>query len=303
MTTPSVGMAQYCSCKRSKEHLHYSTKHDTSVRSGLALVLLIEGLSFVSGSVQGSIRVYLAQNEITAYDYVTRRIAEATAPYEGLNILAMGLELLVVLLLILSAATLHSTTTRGLHRVTVYGAVLAFLAKWGAYTLYDIRTTQAVSLLNFEPYLLRTANNVQSLFAAEAGFWGSSAFYSVTILLSLMLLGLLAFAAWELHTRKIVSVWPSMQLSIEGVEPAAPAAIPASVPTMTPSVVVEHAKFCESCGSQMPAQTTICSTCGHRSGSELLAAQSKSTKFCRFCGAKIPRDSEFYEECGKRLVS
>lgn len=269
MSAPSVIVSEQCSsCKRTTPHLHYSSNHDTAVLSSLFLILLAEGLSFVSGAVNGSIKLYLAPDQIYAYTEVNRRIAEAMAPFQGVYYLGMGIELLTVLLLIMGAATLHSTTTQVLHRVTVYGAVVAFLVSRAALTLYYVKRTQVISALGIDPDLLRTANHVQSRFAAEAGFFGSSAFYILSILLPLILLFLLAFAAWELYTKKIVSVWQPTSMDVSLPPPPAP----------------EPARPVIETGSVVP---TIAST--------------KPTKFCRFCGAKIVRDSKFCEECGMNL--
>lgn len=266
MSAPSVIVSEQCSsCKRTTLHLHYSSNHDTAVLSSLFLILLAEGLSTISGAVNGSIKLYLAPDQIYAYEEVNRRIAEAMAPFQGMYYLGVGIELLTVLLLIMGAATLHSTTQQRVHRATVYGAVVAFLSRWGAYTLYDVKRTQVTSALGIDPDLLRTANDVQSRFAAEAGFWSSSAFYILSILLALILLFLLAFAAWELYTRKIVSVWQPTPTDLS--RPPAPAPEPARPVT-----------------EQAIAKPTV------------------PTKFCRHCGAKIPRDSMFCEECGKKLA-
>jgi ribosomal protein L40E len=203
-----------------------------------------------------------------AYDYLTRETAKAIAPYEIWNIVAMGADLLLLLLLIVSAATLYSTTKQTFHRLAVYGAVVAFLARWGAYTLYENLVTQAVSQLRLESGLLSTANEVEARFVAAAGFWDSQAYYLTIILLSLIFLVLIAFASWELYTEKIVSVWPSMQPTVGTVEPVAPVVISAPPLSVVPSVEAKQAE----------------------------------TKFCRKCGAKIPRDSVFCEECGAKLV-
>jgi ribosomal protein L40E len=242
--------------------------HEGAVRLSLAFVLVLEGLSFISGYVKASVTLYLSNDETTAYDYLTREMAKATAPYEIWNTIALGAELLVVLLLIMSVATLHSTTKQAFHRVAVYGALVAFLAKWGAYALYDNLVTQAVGRLKLESGLLSTANEVQARFVAAWGFWGSQAYDSLTVLLSLIFLVLLAFAVWELYMEKVVSVWPSMQPTVGTVEPLAPIAMPASAQTNAPSAEAKQAE----------------------------------TKFCRYCGARIIRDSKFCEECGTKLT-
>jgi hypothetical protein len=229
---------------------------------------MIEGLAFISDYVKASVRLYLSNDETTAYNYFTREIAKATAPYEVWNAIAMGADLLLVLFLIIGAATLHSTTKQALHRVYgVYGALVAFLARWGAYALYYYLVMQAMSGLNLESGLFERGQQVQARFVAAAGFWNSQAYNLVMILLALILLVLLAFAAWELHMEKVVSVWPSMQPTVGTVEPLPPIAIPASAQTVAPSVEAKA-----------------------------------ETKFCRHCGAKILRDSAFCEECGGKLT-
>jgi hypothetical protein len=269
MSAISVVASSRCRCGRATSHIHYSTNHDRATRASLVILLLTEGLSFLAAYVRASVRLYLASGQIDAYQYVSGRMAEATAPYAYLNTLAMGLEVLLVFLLIAAAATLHSGEMRDLHRVTVYGAVVVFLSRWTASTLYVGRTTQAVAALNIDPDTLRTANDVQSQFAAQAGFWQSQTFNLLTIALSLLFLALAVFAAWELHAMKVVSVWPSVQPGVATMEPTAvvPLAVAPAPPALEPP-----------------------------------APQSASTKFCRFCGAKILRDSGYCEECGKRLT-
>jgi hypothetical protein len=267
LSTPRIAGRMAPCCRRITPHLHYSSNHDAAVKSSLALILVFEGLGLTSGAVKDSIRLNLAPYAISAYEYVMKQIAEAIAPYHWMYDLGAGMELLTILLLIMGAATLHSTTKQRLHRVTVYGAVLALLARWAASALYYIKTTQVLSVLNIDPDLLRTANDVQSSFAAEAGFWGSSAFNILSSLLLLIVSVLLAFAAWQLYSNRVVSVWPSMQPTVGTVEPVAPVAMPASAQMMAPSVEAKA-----------------------------------ETKFCRYCGAKILRDSKFCEECGGKLT-
>jgi len=84
MNAPSAGVSQQCRCKRSKEHLHYSSNHDFFIRLALVVFLAVEGLAFVKGSVEGSTLLLLYREEESAYGLVSAFVRELAAPYEYL---------------------------------------------------------------------------------------------------------------------------------------------------------------------------------------------------------------------------
>jgi len=59
MSAPSSIVSQRCSCKRGKEHLHYSSRHGVFVEYGLVLPVFTEALSFIQRFVKGSTTIFL----------------------------------------------------------------------------------------------------------------------------------------------------------------------------------------------------------------------------------------------------
>jgi hypothetical protein len=261
--------AQQCSCKRIQQHLHYSSNHDFSVKSGLISFLLAEGVSFVAGYVKGSTRVYLPSGQISAYNAVMSKTAELTAPYQYLSWMAGFEELAVLILGIAAIATLHSIKGRATHLGFIVGVIVLFCVHYVTYTYYLQLTQQALSQLPsiFYTDTLTTAQSVEEALYSECGFWCTSAVDWLVIVFSLVSVGL--FIAASL-TSRVVSVW----------QPAVVAAAPVAAPA--PAWVPEEPRLAPATVTPQPAIPT---------------------KFCRFCGAKIPRDSKFCEECGAKIAS
>jgi RNA polymerase subunit RPABC4/transcription elongation factor Spt4 len=304
MSAPSAIISQWCSCKRTTPHLHYSSNHDFFVKLGLICFLFVEGLSFISGMVKGSTLLYLTSNEQICYEAVTRAAGTLIAPYEGLSNAAMALEGLSLFLAIVAVSTLHSLgeNKASLHKVGALGAAAALLVSLGLKGYYGVMTDQALrglhDLVCSEYCCLRctgmldTATQVQQRFNAAYGFWGAASYVATSLLLVIALAALLVGAAL---TTKVVSTWqPTPTLSVTTVGQP-------EIPQATTEAVRER-RFCESCGSEIPPQRIVCPKCGHKNVFALWPQEPKSSKFCRFCGAKMPRDSQFCEECGARLT-
>ncbi len=271
MSAPSGVASQQCSCKRTKEHLHYSSNHDFFVKFGLVFVLLAEAVSFVQGWVKGSTTLYLPNAMIEEYEAVMSKMAELTAPYEYLSWLAIALELITLILAVVAVASLHSIKDKNTHDAAIVGTVATFII--GMITKqYYISATDAVltrlpSLVDAD--VLATAREVQENLQRRYGFWGTPAPDTVNMLCSLASLGLFMAA---LLTTQHYSVWqPTPALA---VAPTTPPIQEPVIPTVETSAAV--------------APTTV--------------MPAMPTKFCRFCGAKIVRNSKFCEECGAKLT-
>jgi len=263
MDAPPVTIAHRCSCGRTKQHLHYSSNHDFFVKFGLILLLLAEAVSFVQGYVKGSTTLYLSNAVIEQYETVTSKIAQLTTPYEYLNWLALGMELITLILAILAVGSLHSIKDKNTHGAAIVGTVATFIigmiTQWYYISATDVALTRLPSMVDSD--VLTTARQVQEEFQRRYGFWGTPAPDAVNILCSLAGLGLFMAA---LITTEHFTVWQPTPTDL--FRPPAPA--PEERPVIEPPAVV----------SAMP------------------------TKFCRFCGATIIRDSMFCEECGRKLV-
>ena len=72
MNAPSAVVSRQCDCKRTKEHLHYSSNHDFFTYMGLACFLAVEALAFVQGWVKGSTLFYPSTVERVSYETVAR---------------------------------------------------------------------------------------------------------------------------------------------------------------------------------------------------------------------------------------
>jgi len=294
MNTPSAIVSQQCSCRRTGEHLHYSSSHDLLVKSGLVFLILAEGISFMQGAVKGSTTLYLQNWEIQRYEIVVRKMAELTAPYEYLNWLVIAIELITLLLAVVAVATLHSIKNRSMHMVAIAGATALFVGGMIMRSCYISATDAALRRLPslVDGYVLQTALEIEERFQHAYGFWGSPAPDAINTIFSLA--GLVFFIA-ALITGRHFRAWqaaPPPEVTTLG-QP--------EIPQATTETLRERG-YCESCGSQMPVLAAVCPTCGHRSSTEPLVPQPKPTKFCRRCGAKIPRVSKFCEECGAKLT-
>jgi len=247
--------------------LRYSTTHEALTIVGLGLVLAAEGLSFLAGLITGSTLLYLQRNEIEAYETVARTIERLTAPYQFLDHVAIVLELLIIGLVISSAATLRSFSRKRLHRIATFSAPLVMVAHFAIMYVYDSLTKKALSELpsTVPSQQLVVATEVQQRFDTAYGFWGGPA-YAIVIFFSWIALFALVGAA--LTPR-------ALQPTLQPLVISAPQESPLKTPIAHPSVPT----------SPVTSATVVL-----------------ATKFCRQCGAKILRDSKYCEECGTRLV-
>lgn len=256
--------------------LRYSTAHEWFTIAGLVLVLAAEGLSFLVGLVKGSTLLYLQSYEIQAYESVARTIEQLTAPYQSLNYVVTILELLILSFVVSSAATLHSVSSRRVHRIAVIGAPLLFVAHFIAAYQYGSLTEKALSELDkMVPYeQLRIASEVQQKFESAYGFWGGPAYTLINIFTWISVVALLG----AVFTLRVPVIWQPLQQ------------VPASLPTALQGKLggeapIAHAPVAISPVEPSPSTATVVPT----------------TKFCRQCGAKILRDSNYCEECGTSL--
>jgi|GEM_PF-3976929 len=283
MVALAVAVPQACGCRRSDDHLHYSSSHDLLLKSALAFILLAEGISFIQGSVKGLTTLYLESWEIKRYQVVAEKIAELTAPYEHLKFVALATELIVLLFVIVAVLTLHSIENRGTHTLLLAGGVtlliIGIIMRGYYVSATDAALTRLPSLV--DGFVLKTALEVEQRFLRAYGFWGSPAPGAINAIFSI---AGLVFLVAALITSRHFRVWqgaPTPEVTALG-QP--------EIPPATTEILRER-RFCESCGSQMPVLAAICPTCGHRSSTEPLVPQPRPTKFCRYCGAKIPRES------------
>jgi len=257
-------------------HLRYSTVHEGFTIAGLLLVLAAEGLSFLVGLVKGSTLLYLQSYEIQAYESVARTIEQLTASYQFLNYVVTMLELLVLGLVISSAATLHSVSRRQLHRIAVVGAPLLLVAHFIAAYQYGSLTEKALSELpKMVPYeQLRIASEVQQRFESTYGFWGGPAYTLINIFTWISVAALLG----AVFTLRVPVIWQPLQQVPASLPTAVQDKLGGETPIAHPPVAISPVEPSPSTPTVVPA-----------------------TKFCRQCGAKILRDSNYCEECGTRL--
>jgi len=297
MNTPSAVVSRQCNCKRTKEHLHYSSNHDFFVKCGLAFLLLAEGVAFVQGAVIGSTTILLPYDEIQRYNIVTSKTAELTGPYSFVNVVAIAQELILLLFGIVAVAMLHSAKERRTHIGAIAGVLGLFITGFVTKTYYVMASDAALARLPsmVSAETLETARRIDEEFRREYGFWGTAAPDVLNIVLSLAGVGLFVAA---LITSQHYTVWRPTQT-------AQAIALPHPEPPIVEATAMQRSdreNFCESCGSRMPAQTASCPICGHRNIAAPSVPEPTPTKFCRYCGAKIPRVSKFCEECGSRLA-
>lgn len=57
---------------------------------------------------------------------------------------------------------------------------------------------------------------------------------------------------------------------------------------------MEGYKYCESCGTQMPADAVVCPNCGKQQ-------KVDNKKFCKHCGDLIDKDCVVCPKCGKQV--
>jgi len=239
------------------------------------LFLVVEGLAFVSGFVQGSTLLFLPAEEQGAYRLVSLIAEELTAPYAPLTVVWTGLELIALALTFAAVATLHSVRERKTHEVTTLCAAVSvtvsMVLKWMQHSLEERALLQLPNLLcQFTPNCfqsLELAMRADARFVARYGFWGPPSEYVILTFL-IACIALLWAAAL---TTKVSRTWqPTPTLA---VAPTLPMPEPVR-PTAETSEAV--------------APSTV-----------MLATP---TKFCRYCGAKIPRDGMYCGECGTRLA-
>lgn len=56
-------------------------------------------------------------------------------------------------------------------------------------------------------------------------------------------------------------------------------------------------KYCQHCGSQIPASAEVCMHCG-----KPCQSAEKATKFCQHCGKVIDKDCVICPHCGKQVA-
>lgn len=271
--------ASYCpTCKRTSNHVHYSSLHVWGVTCGVLLVLVGEGMAFISGFVKGSTLLYLDYDTISAYEAVARTVGELTAPFENLTNVATVLDIALIAAVVIIGATLHSFSKMSLHRA---GALIAPVLLAGEMTTSYYHSSLVDEALlklpsKVSPYTLQIAAQAQTKFDVAYGFWGAPADLARGAL-TVAALGALVICAFTYG--RIDSVWKR-----EG-------------PIMTPQETVRPA-FAPETETQPSIIITPPPTSITHSQNEL----EKPTKYCRYCGARILRDSKFCEECGKNLA-
>jgi hypothetical protein len=263
MSAPSAIVSEQCSCKRTTPHLHYSSNHDFFVKLGLVLLLLAQLAGGVQGFVKGSTTLYLSNAVVEQYETVTSKIAQLTAPYEYLKWLALGMELITLVLAILAVASLHSIKERNTHDAAIVGTMGTFIISMVTKLDYTSATDAALARLPsmVDARTIETARQVEEQFRVAYGFWGTAGPGAANILCSLLGLGLFIGALFTSHQ---YTVWQPVPSDLSHPPP----------PTLEPTRLVAE---------QPIAKPTV------------------PTKFCRYCGARIVRDSKFCEECGARL--
>ena len=90
----------------------------------LICFLIVEGLAFVKGAVEGSTLLLLYPEERLAYGLVSRFVTILVAPYEYLTVVSAIVELFALTLTVAAVFTLHSLRERKTHEVTTVGAAL-----------------------------------------------------------------------------------------------------------------------------------------------------------------------------------
>ena len=126
-----------CVCKRASAHVHYSDLHEYLTIIGAGLLVSVEVLSFVGAFISGSVRLQLSSVEIYPYEVVSKKIVELTLPFEYVKNLTILVELLLLALTIVTAATLHSRQTK-LHKFSFLGAIVSYGAYYAlkSYCIY-----------------------------------------------------------------------------------------------------------------------------------------------------------------------
>jgi len=216
-----------CSCGRPTPHLHYSRLHEIVTGWGLILIVLLWALAFVTGFVQGATRLYLSYYEIDAYRAMGEWIERLTLPYKPLSYMATFLDILVLVLVVVSVATLRSVRHRGLHDVAVVSSPVLLLGEISLLTYHEMLTGQALLQLRDMMSLstLETALRVQEKFNNAYGFWASPTYGGIRLIMVLSTLILLFVAAF---TARKPAIW-DVQASAIGV----------AQPSIVPRVVVE----------------------------------------------------------------
>jgi len=272
MSAPSAIVSQRCSCKRSKEHLHYSSKHGFFVKYGSVLLVFAEALSFIQrfeqGFVKGSTTLFpiatslLSYTRIVDYNMVITYIAQLTASFEYLKWLGMGMELLTILLAIIAIGSLHSASGKSLHVAVVAATVATFSLGLIAKLFYNSAIDAAWGQLSgmFDAETIRNALYVKEQLRINYGFWDGAA----DVVTAIFSYASLASFVGALATSRHSTIWQPTPTDLSRPLASAPEEKPAIEPTTV--------------------------------------APGSPTKFCRHCGAKIPRVSKFCEECGAELA-
>jgi hypothetical protein len=227
-----------CTCGRLLSHVHYSASHNFLVKLAATLIALLEGISFISGYVKGTVMLYPSSYHILLLSHT---LAQLTEPFDYIQYLAYIPELIGIICVIIALTTLHSTKTK-LHLWSLISGFFMFLLDMGLtiyYTsLVDAATQNLHSLVNADVF--SDALQIQQQFEPAYGFWDSSAHYGLRVIL---IMTMLCFAV-ACFIRK-------------------PNLLHASQAPPTPSLSEEtNHKFCRCCGAKIPKDSTFCEECG-----------------------------------------
>jgi len=164
-------------------------------------MLLAEAASFMQGYVKGATTLYLSNAVIEQYETVTSKITQLTAPYEYLYWLALGMELITLVLAILAVASLHSIKERNTHDAAIVGTMGTFIIGMITKLNYTSATDAALARLPsvVDARTMETARQVEEQFRVAYGFWGTAGPDAANILCSLFGLGLFIGALFTSH--------------------------------------------------------------------------------------------------------
>lgn len=248
------------------------------VKAGIGLAAFLIFMGFAQGVVKSS-QLFLTFGEISTYTQVSDTITRLAVPYDYLNSIALGLDLMFIVCAIVAGLTLYSPKTN-LHWGANLGFVIAGASEMIANFYYGSLVRGALQQLPtvVDPNTLSTFSNIQSKFEALYGFWDSPAYYATVNLASLAALSIMIGA---ILTCKVVSTWKRASPQTDtptAITPLTEQTV--EVETTKPVKDVAKAKAATKFSPNVPTQT----------------------KFCRYCGVKILRTSKFCEECGSKLV-
>lgn len=248
---------QTCHCGRSKPHVHYSENHSFLVKLGVGLVILLEAIAFIVSNFKSSVRLYFGYQQLQDYYALSAALTQLLAPFDYLSTIILLADVFAIVFTFIALLTLRSPKTK-LHLVSLVGALSSFFAEWVIASYYIYLTDQAMKNLPslLTPDVLNDALQVQQQFEAAYGFWDSSAYSAVRIVLVIVTLGSFVVASFTSRP----TLWnPNISERVAIPTPPRPPQLGSSGKLRSAGV---ETKFCRYCGAKIPRTSKFCEECG-----------------------------------------